>query len=287
MKPAERNVLNEQSEHYQYRPSNSGAKVFLYPQWLGTYRYLAGYTLKRGPLDNFLLFFIRRGRFGIDIPGRERIVAHAGEFVLIDCYEPQSYEALEDSEVLWIHFNGLSARMYYDFISGRMGNVFSTANSQLAVNRLQRISDGFRNGRRISEPVMSRYLTDILTECADSAEEAEASEGERAHGYVMEDVQDFIVAHLAQPLTNDELADMACMSRGYFIKEFRRATGMTPHAFIVHARMDAAKRLLAGTDDSLKRICARCGFSSPSAFCLAFRRAEGMTPLEYRRSRRR
>ncbi|NEG97063.1 helix-turn-helix domain-containing protein [Bifidobacterium sp. SMB2] len=282
MKPAERNVVNEQSEHFRYRPTNSGAKVFLYPEWLGTYRYVAGYKLNRGPLDNFLLFFIRSGRFGIDIPGRERIVAHAGDFVLIDCYEPQSYEALADSEVLWIHFNGVSARMYYDFISERAGNVFSTANSQFAVNRLRRIGEGFRGGTRMSEPLMSRYLTDILTECASGVDDS--PEEEQTHQYAMEDVQDFIVANLAQPLTNDELANMACMSRGYFIKEFRRATGLTPHAFLVKARMDAAKRLLARTDDSLKRICAKCGFSSPSAFCLAFRNAEGMTPLEYRRS---
>ncbi|RSX54155.1 AraC family transcriptional regulator [Bifidobacterium goeldii] len=282
MKPAEKNVLNEQSEHYVYRPTNSGARVFLYPEWLGTYRYVPGYTLNRGPLDNFLLFFIRSGRFAIDLPDRERIIAHAGDFVLIDCYKPQSYQALDASEVLWIHFNGISARMYYDFISERKGNVFSTANSQFAVNRLQRICAGFRAGKRMSEPVMSRYLTDILTECASAPDEIPTDES--SHRYAMEDVQEFIVANLAQELTNEELADMACMSPGYFIKEFRRATGVTPHAFIVNARMDAAKRMLADSQASLKQICAKCGFSSPSAFCLAFKRAQGMTPLEYRRS---
>lgn len=282
MKPAEKNVLNDQSEHYVYRPTNSGARVFLYPEWLGTYRYVPGYTLNRGPLDNFLLFFIRSGRFAIDLPDRERIIAHAGDFVLIDCYKPQSYQALDASEVLWIHFNGISARMYYDFISERKGNVFSTANSQFAVNRLQRICAGFRAGKRMSEPVMSRYLTDILTECASAPDEIPTDES--SHRYAMEDVQEFIVANLAQELTNEELADMACMSPGYFIKEFRRATGVTPHAFIVNARMDAAKRMLADSQASLKQICAKCGFSSPSAFCLAFKRAQGMTPLEYRHS---
>ncbi|MBT1181131.1 AraC family transcriptional regulator [Bifidobacterium sp. CP2] len=259
MKPAERNVIREQSEHYQYRPSNSGAQVFLYPEWLGVYRYANGYTLNRGPLDNFLLFFIRSGRFSIDLPDREHIVAHAGDFVLIDCYAPQSYRALEPSEALWIHFNGVSARMYYDFISARRGNVFSAVNSQFAVNRLQRICAGFRAGKRMSEPVMARYLTDILTECAGVPDDGPADES--AHGYAMEDVQDFIVANLSRDLTNDELADMASMSTGYFIKEFRRATGTTPHAFVVNARMDAAKRMLAGSDASLRRRSARAAGS--------------------------
>jgi LacI family transcriptional regulator len=69
-------------------------------------------------------------------------------------------------------------------------------------------------------------------------------------------------------------------------RRFRRSLGRTIHDQIVRAHVERAKRLLAGTDDPLKRVAKESGFRTPQQMSKMFRRSEGMTPLAYRRRSR-
>lgn len=67
-------------------------------------------------------------------------------------------------------------------------------------------------------------------------------------------------------------------------KLFRRETGTSPRRFLNTLRMRHAARLLRHSSDSVKEIAAACGFSSDHYFHLAFRKAFGATPSQYRGS---
>lgn len=66
-------------------------------------------------------------------------------------------------------------------------------------------------------------------------------------------------------------------------KLFVRECGVSPMAFLNDARIDAARRILENTDQSMKEIAAHCGFETPEAMRRAFRRRLQLTPPEYRR----
>jgi AraC family transcriptional regulator len=96
-------------------------------------------------------------------------------------------------------------------------------------------------------------------------------------------VRQYIQEHLDQPLSLDELAKIAVISPNYFISLFHQSTGMTPHKYVLHQRVEHAKELLAITKLSLIEIAHKCGFPDQSQFTTTFRRHVGITPGQYRR----
>jgi AraC family transcriptional regulator len=96
-------------------------------------------------------------------------------------------------------------------------------------------------------------------------------------------VMDRISDEYAGPLTLAELAATANQTPLRFLREFTRAAGMTPHAFITERRLQAARQMLEHSDASLTTVAAECGFSHQSHMGSVFRRILGLTPGEYRR----
>ena len=82
-----------------------------------------------------------------------------------------------------------------------------------------------------------------------------------------------------------ELAQEAGLSPFHFARMFRVATGLTPHAYLLDARVRRAKTLLLG-DEPLAQLAGTLGFASQSHFTATFRRRTGVTPHQYRQDSR-
>lgn len=80
-----------------------------------------------------------------------------------------------------------------------------------------------------------------------------------------------------------QLAQMAGMSRYAFIRAFRAATGMSPHAYQLDLRINAARRLLRH-GQALTAIAHELGFADQAHFQRAFKERVAMTPGAYRRA---
>jgi AraC family transcriptional regulator len=78
------------------------------------------------------------------------------------------------------------------------------------------------------------------------------------------------------------LAGLCGISSGHLMRAFKQTTGETVHAYVERVRLCKAQRLLCETDLPLKVIAAELGFSTPSSFSFAFRRATGGTPASFR-----
>jgi AraC-like DNA-binding protein len=84
----------------------------------------------------------------------------------------------------------------------------------------------------------------------------------------------------AAPITVAELAREAGLSRFQVVRGFAKFTGLTPHAYIVQRRLDAARAMIAA-DDTLANAAAACGFADQSHFNRMFVQRYGMTPGAY------
>jgi AraC-like DNA-binding protein len=85
----------------------------------------------------------------------------------------------------------------------------------------------------------------------------------------------------------DRLAREAGLSPYHYLRVFQRATGVTPHQFILRTRLrEAAARLVVG-DARVIEIALEAGFSDLSTFNRGFRSEFGMSPRDYRRVHRR
>jgi AraC family transcriptional regulator len=96
----------------------------------------------------------------------------------------------------------------------------------------------------------------------------------------------YINAHMGLPLPLDHLADVARMSRFHFVRVFRRVTGVTPHQYVLRARLRAAAMQLAASADPIVEVAFGVGFGDLSNFSTAFRTEFGVSPARYRRAAR-
>jgi AraC-like DNA-binding protein len=94
--------------------------------------------------------------------------------------------------------------------------------------------------------------------------------------------KDLADARYAEPLTVDDLARAAGLSRAHFSREFRRAFGESPHAYLLTRRLERAAALLRMTDRSVADICFSVGLSSVGSFTTSFTRTFGASPVAYR-----
>jgi AraC family transcriptional regulator len=96
-----------------------------------------------------------------------------------------------------------------------------------------------------------------------------------------------VVAYIEEQLdagpSLEQMAAVARLSVYHFARQFKTATGLPPHQYVILRRVERAKELLqAGTDLSLAEVAARAGFSDQSQFCQHFKRLVGVTPGQFR-----
>lgn len=84
-----------------------------------------------------------------------------------------------------------------------------------------------------------------------------------------------------QPLV--DVAAACGLSADHFARAFRQTTGLTPHAWLLNARVDRAMSLLRRRDEPLAAIAAACGFTNASHFARVFTRYTGLSPSVWRR----
>ena len=265
------------SDYYIHSPSKTAQEMFLYPLQCGIFTYEPGYELRRSSYDSFLLMYVQEGDMTLDFGERRQAVA-GKSFVLIDCYQPHGYSTREGAECTWMHFDGAQARNYYDYIVSRMGNVFSMEDPFPALRKMNSILRVFAENHQFQEPLLSKYITDILTEFmiahpgGTGGTSTEAVE--RALVYISE--------HFTENIPVSRLAGLAGLSEYHFIRVFSQKTGYTPHEYIVNRRMASVRYLLKYTTLTVKEICFSTGFSCESVFCNAFKKQHRMTPQQYR-----
>ena len=94
--------------------------------------------------------------------------------------------------------------------------------------------------------------------------------------------KDLADARYFEPLDVDDLADAAGLSRAHFSREFRRAFGESPHAYLLTRRLERAAALLRTTDRSVADVCFSVGLQSLGSFTSSFTRTYGVSPTAYR-----
>jgi AraC family transcriptional regulator len=107
------------------------------------------------------------------------------------------------------------------------------------------------------------------------------------HNRSVERVIRAMTSRLDVPLSNEDLADIACFSPCHFNRMFRRVTGIPPVQFHYALRLEKAKQLLVTTDLGITDICFEVGYSSLGTFVTRFSELVGLSPSAFRRFARR
>ncbi|MFD2349388.1 GlxA family transcriptional regulator [Nonomuraea ferruginea] len=161
------------------------------------------------------------------------------------------------------------------------GNVWTSAGVTAGIDLALALAEddlGADETRRIA-----RHLVMFVQRPGGQAQFSAQLEARRLAREPLRDLLAWITASPDQDLTVPALARRADMSERNFTRVFTAETGRTPAAFVESVRLEAARRLLETTDDTLDAVARACGFGTVETLHRCFRRSLRVTPGQYRR----
>ncbi|MEG2054000.1 MAG: AraC family transcriptional regulator, partial [Oscillospiraceae bacterium] len=96
-------------------------------------------------------------------------------------------------------------------------------------------------------------------------------------------VKDYIDKNFKNSISLDDLATFSHLNKYYLVHNFSKSYGLSPINYLLEKRINESKFLLDSTSYSLSQISQIVGFSSSSYFSQSFKRAMGISPMEFRK----
>ncbi|WP_213804307.1 AraC family transcriptional regulator [Granulicella sp. dw_53] len=150
---------------------------------------------------------------------------------------------------------------------------------------MEEVESGAPSGRLYAESLAHALAVRFVLSGASSRKKEDLySSGSALPKHALRRVLEFIDEDVSAELSLESLADASGYSRGHFLRMFHRATGITPHQYVIKKRLDRAIALFKRRELSLAYIAAECGFSSQAHLTRTFYEHTGVTPGEYRRA---
>ncbi|BAS55689.1 putative transcriptional regulator [Leptolyngbya boryana NIES-2135] len=94
---------------------------------------------------------------------------------------------------------------------------------------------------------------------------------------------EYIQAHLGEDISLIDIATELGMSQYYLCHLFKRSTGISPHQFLIHQRVERARLLLKQPERTVLSVALECGFANQSHFARCFRQCTGVNPNQFRK----
>lgn len=128
------------------------------------------------------------------------------------------------------------------------------------------------------------YLCELIGDFVDSSITGSTGEVADTTRGTVHQAAKFIREHYFEQLTLGFLAEKYHVEKTYFSRMFRKETGTTLLSYITRVRIDRAKELITEGTISLTEIAFMVGYDDYTYFNKVFRKTEGMSPSDYRKS---
>ncbi len=271
------------SDRCLHTPSMFAKENLLYVQEVGKLQSLKPHKCVRENLDSFLFLIVLEGKGSLDVNGKHYAV-QAGSCAFIDCMERFAHISDENDawKLGWVHFNGRSARGYYELFMRYNGqNVFnvtdaeewdSTITSLLTAQKDRKLQAELECGE-----LLLHLLNMILCNVADL--DAAASEEEKQTANA---IREQVNEKYADRKVLQELGEAFGSNTAELSEKFRKHFGISLEEYICNRRFNAAKELLRFSIKPVDEVAAESGIGDLIAMQQMFQDNEGMPAEEYR-----
>ena len=238
---------------------------------------------KVGTLNNFSVHFVVSGSGFVEMDGKQFSLKRGDAFLYFPMQEQRYYSSDHSPwSIRWVHFYG---SVLHQFLSDKSFN----RHSLWTVQHLQPLEEtheqilleaennSFLHLSRLSTFTYT-FLMEFITNVVPRTSERKQEVDDR-----IQSLLPLMQSKACEPFELDFWAEQAGVSTYYFCRLFKRATQMTPMAFITLCRLQMSKEwLLDKTEMTIRDIALKAGYPSISYFNKRFLEHEGMTPTEYR-----
>lgn len=264
-------------------PSSYARSHYLYVQEVGTLQSLEPHVSKRQNLNSFLFFIVMDGEGTLFYNGTHHHIT-AGDCVWIDCAKPYFHESSAEHpwSLKWVHFFGTQAQNFYSaYLSKDNSYVFSPRSILPFTEALDQLYICHQNKSSLMELISNKCITDIITLCF--TENESLKQGEYSIPEKLQQVHTYLTENYAEKISLEDLAECFFISKFHLSREYKKIYGTTIGNDLTYQRISHAKSMLRFSDDSVDTIAQKCGFQESGYFIKVFKKAENMTPLEYRK----
>jgi transcriptional regulator GlxA family with amidase domain len=160
------------------------------------------------------------------------------------------------------------------------GNLYTSAGATSGIDLSLALLEE-DHGRKIALEV-ARMLVVFLCRPGNQAQFSVSLQEQTTENRPLRDLQVWMLDHLADDLSVPALAARAAMSDRNFQRVFTREMGKSPKHYVKEIRLEAVRRKLERSTQSLEEIASACGFNSADVMGRSFLRQLKVTPAEYR-----
>ena len=228
---------------------------------------------------------VESGSGTLEYEGETRMLS-AGDCVFLDCRRPYRHYTGDDLwQLRWAHFYGPNMAAIYKKYRERGGQPsFHPENTAPYTRRLEALytlatSDNYVRDMQICEGLFA--LLTLLMQESWHPEIVRTAGTKRQN---VQEIKDYLDLHFAEKITLDALAERFYINKFYLTRVFKEQFGLSVTSYLTQLRITQAKRLLRFTDKSVENVAQECGLNDANYFSRLFKKVEGTTPGEYRRS---
>lgn len=208
------------------------------------------------------------------------IPVRTGQAMLLVVPEDYKYflpDHSESWEYIYVSVKGAELLRIFEIFRQSHGVVCDFNAESKVVNYAWDIFHQMKNSVPIDAYIASAMAYQFIMSMCASADVQFSTKDEK----LVSIIHKYCIDHISQPITVEELAELAGCSRWHFSKRFTQISGYKPHDYIMDIKMRQAVKMLE-SNLSVKEIVNKIGFSNSAYFCRAFRKAYGVPPGRFR-----
>ncbi len=275
----------ENNDRLIYTPSSFAKTSLIHLQEIGKLRATNLHTSMRKHLSSYLFFLVKKGSGTLQYDGKEYAL-HPGDCVFINCHKQYSHSTSADFWTLkWVHFYGPNLNSIYEKYSQRGGKpCFRPNHLEVYEELLDTLYDIAASDIYIRDMKICEKLTSLLTLLMEESWNPTSDIPAPSLKRDAQAVKDYLDLHYQEKITLDHLAEHFFINKFYLTRIFREQFGLTINHYILQARITHAKRLLRFSDLPIEKIAIECGMQDANYFSRMFKKVEGISPGEFRKS---
>lgn len=237
---------------------------------------------RKNGINEYILLYCLAGEGWIKSNGKTIQLTPNTGFIIPENTGHKYGSSLKDAwSIYWIHFEGHYAKTFYERFSACSDGAVKIAFDETRITLLNEIITLLESDFTDEKVELAHFkLIAVLSSLSYSNTLNSAMEDAISLSIA------YMKAHLSEILTIELLAKEACYSISRYSELFKQKTGYSPIQFFIRLKIQKSCEFLYFTNLNIKEICKEVGFEDPYYFSRMFKKQIGVSPSEYRKTKK-
>lgn len=276
----EKNQYEKYSQTFYYESRNYES-TFLKANFAGVTFPTRNFRVHDPCLKFHVFEYVKAGRVCIEANGKEYIAGPGDIYVLkkglnVEYYTPKN----EMVEKIWFNMRGRLLDKLFEAYELTDEVLVAHCDAENEINKIHSALQSSGSSAAVTCK-LALSVHEIIMKISLAGQQLDLSFNPASS--MAERLKDFLDARIYFKTSLGFIADFQKATDKYIIRVFKEKYGITPYAYLIQKRMEAAQELLRFTELSVKDIAAKLAFSDGNYFSRAFKKHTGVSPVEYRR----